>query len=177
MRLINLNAKPTIIDPNFKIIAIDPSLNKIGVAMTSNYGDSIDTYCLSPTKIDDKVLRLKTIGRHLVVNIKSWGYDNAKVGIIEYPSFQVSTRGTIAAQKGYTLDLAFLAGYVISAFPFIKWFLPTPSQWKGNQSKKAIEAKLFRWLGQSNALITDHEVEAAMMIKWYLDNHHNNKSV
>lgn len=95
---------------------------------------------------------------------------NFDVGIIEYPNFQTSTRGLISAQRGYTFELAFIAGALYGTNPGATWFMPTPVEWKGQQPKEAVGKKFGKWQGVDYRTIPDHAYEAAMMIKWYLDN-------
>ncbi len=90
--------------------------------------------------------------------------------VIEYPEWQASERGIIAAQKGYTLDLAFVVGYLCGSLgiPASKCHTPTPNGWKGNLPKKAVGLRFERRFLASAKEVSDHEFEAAMMIDWLL---------
>lgn len=153
-----------------KIIGIDPSLNHIGIAWKID-DCQVQTKQLDFTNLDfkDKTERLIHVGTCLVRTLKSYALTNADVGVIEYPNFQTSERGKIAATQGYTLDLAFICGYVLSAMPNTRWFTPTPVQWKGGQPKEAIGIKFTRWTGIDYHTLSDHQFEASMMIKWGLN--------
>ena len=67
--------------------------------------------------------------------------------IIEYPAFMGGVKGMIASQKGYTIDLAaivgYLAGLLMAGSPD-DVFLYTPMQWKGTKPKTATIAHLKR---------------------------------
>lgn len=86
--------------------------------------------------------------------------------VIEYPQWEGSERGAIASQKGYTLNLAFLAGYIggYYALPFTKKYFPTPRDWKGNMPKSATVHRVQKYFGTLQ--ISEHEMDAVGLILW-----------
>lgn len=154
------------------ILSLDPSLNSVGVALSIG-GRIPRTATLNPRgchEWKDRGRKMMQITENLIRQVDDFlGEDTFNIGIIEYPNFQVSTRGLIAGQKGYTIDLGFICGVILSRYPTQRWYLPTPIEWKGTQPKEAMGKKFTRWTGIDYRSITDHEYEAAMMIKWYLE--------
>lgn len=120
---------------------------------------------------EDKAKRNLAIGKIVMNKLRLLGWHKAEVGIIEYPSFQSSTKGKIAAMQGYTFGLAWVAGYIMAHMPETEWYLPTPIEWKGTQNKDAMAVKFTYWTGLPSRFYSDHQYEAALMLKWYLDNH------
>jgi hypothetical protein len=153
-----------------KIIGIDPSINNIGISWLNTETEEIKWHEINPPKDSGNYgSRRRMVGRFLCNNLTILNLTDANVGIIEYPNFQVSQRGKIAAEQGFTLDLAYLSGVVATFMPKTRWLMPTPIQWKGTQPKHAIGVKFGVWTGEDHTQVSDHCFEAAMMIKWYLD--------
>lgn len=151
-----------------KIVAIDPSLNNIGIAWTIDSGQNLHWQAFHPLYLPkvDKATRLEWVGHSLVKKLEQLRITDADILVIEYPNFQTSVRGAIAAEKGYTIDLGFLAGYLTRAFSSADVYMPTPIEWKGQQPKEAIGKKFTKWTGVDYNTVSDHEYEAVMMIKW-----------
>ncbi len=141
-----------------KYIAIDPSINNIGVAIM-NDGD-LTTRTLSPTEK----------GKDYLMSFLRVAFRNVQCDVLicEYPNFQTSQRGIIAAQQGYTLNLAFVCGFVAAIIDAKKVVMATPTEWKGQTPKHIIGARYTQWTGEDFNEISDHEYEAAMMIEWYI---------
>jgi len=153
-----------------KILAIDPSINHIGLAYRRSDAERVQWSQINPPQSRGEWKSdLRERVDLILAKIRVLSLYDTNVGIIEYPAFQNSTRGHIAAQMGYTLDLAYICGAVVASMPNTKWYLPTPQQWKGQQPKMAIGIKFTRWTGVDYNTVSDHCYEAAMMIKWYLD--------
>jgi hypothetical protein len=149
------------------ILAIDPSINNVGLALYNTETGKLITRVLHPPKLQRQYLLSWICNQIQCVEF----FKNINTLVIEYPTFQNSAKGRIAAQKGYTLDLAYIAGY-ISAECKLKpscIHLPTPQQWKGNLPKAAVGRRFQRRFGIDPETITDHEYEAAMMIAWCMD--------
>lgn len=154
------------------ILAIDPSIRHVGWAFHQ--------YEYIIPKWDGGVLEFKEnyeidfIAYSICQKLKDkLQHIQPDIIITEKPSFMSSAKGQIAAQQGYTLDLAFLNGYIISYFRktlyIPKIIQYTPQQWKGQVPKSATLAKFKREFPQINAdKLTDHEIDARMMIHHYL---------
>jgi hypothetical protein len=147
------------------ILAIDPSINNVGIALYSTEEKKLQTRLYHPP--NGSLLR-KADSIHLQLHLLTFGCF-PDVIIIEYPQWQASTKGITAAKQGYTLDLAFLVGYILS-----KWtgkgcihFMPTPTEWKGQTPKKATEERVKKMFGDLK--ISEHEFDACGMIIWYLE--------
>ena len=86
--------------------------------------------------------------------------------LIEWPMFYESTKGQIAAQQSYTINLACVGAYVAGFFalPVDRIRLITAPQWKGNASKAVTARRFFRRF-DVNSLHVDHNaVDACMML-------------
>lgn len=86
--------------------------------------------------------------------------------LIEWPMFYESTKGQIAAQQSYTINLAAVGAFVIGFFhaPLDRVRLITAPQWKGNASKAVTARRFFRRFN-INSLHVDHNaVDACMML-------------
>lgn len=148
-----------------KIVAIDPSVNNVGIAKWDTEKSELSTALYHPIKTDGIV----HIGNQLAMYCKMLRYI-PDILILECPTFMGSTKGKIAAQKGYTIDLAFIVGYLAASFRLYhhQVFLPTPMEWKGNLPKEAVGIRFQKVYGLDHKSVSDHEFEAAMMIDWYL---------
>lgn len=154
------------------ILAIDPSVNNVGVALLQK-GNGIvkwDTRLIQPD-CDGLVYRtdqiLKTIPRFCLDH--GVGYRDMTNLVMEYPTFMGGTKGLIAAQEGYTIDLAFVLGTIRGIFiPIIaspNIFLYTPRQWKGQKPKSATKAQHKRIFGFD--LDSPDECDAKMMLYFH----------
>lgn len=143
-----------------RILGIDPSVNNIGVALWED-GNIVTRTWHPPFKEKEFLLAyLPAIVKDL---LRERPIDHL---VVEYPSFHTSTKGKIAAQKGYTLDLAFVAGLIASLVKAKHTCFPTPMDWKGQTPKDIVGVRFHQWSGYH--LTNDHEFEAAMMIKYVL---------
>lgn len=150
-------------------IAFDPSINSIGFARLDTRMDVIQTATFKVAKRTTRQDQLMAVR----VALKSACYiyaKNATHVICEYPDFMNSKRGKIAATQGHTLGLAYVCGYVngMECLASAKKFLPTPMDWKGTTPKGVTLRRFMQWIKHTDVegSPTDHEVDAAMMIKW-----------
>lgn len=152
-----------------KILAIDPSVNNIGIAIYDTRTKKLQTYTLHPNSTS---LIGKCIQAMVYCRLRMDGQIIDRL-VAEYPTFQGSTKGKIAAQRGYTLDLAFIVGYISASIGLLSKdiHLPTPMQWKGTMPKEAVGHRFQKVYGIDYKSVTDHEFEAAMMIDWSLKAH------
>lgn len=83
--------------------------------------------------------------------------------VIEYPQFMQGTKGAIAAQQGYTLDLAFVCGFFAAKFGLsrMQTHMYTPIQWKGTKPKSATLAHYKRVFDTPYS--SEHSVDAVML--------------
>ena len=145
------------------IVAIDPSVRNIGFARLVDTKLATTTLKVKPD--EDKIKQLKRACLAIRVALDIHVKEQPLI-ISEYPSFQNSMRGKIAATSGDTLGLAAICGYLIGTKSDI--LLPTPMQWKGTVPKEVTGHRFTQWTGKDYRELTDHEVDAAMMIHWAL---------
>jgi len=150
---------------SMKILAIDPSVNNVGIAFYDTETKQLKTSCFHPKRNKDTTVLAvaKQIVSHMHLSGKGRQMD---VVVIEQPNWQGSTKGLIAMQQGYTLDLAFLVGYISCWLCCPITYLPTPMQWKGTIPKEATQRRVEKQFGELN--ITEHEFDAIGMIQWVL---------
>lgn len=145
-------------------LSIDPSINDVGVCW---YHPTLKEYTwtlIKPPKEFELPLKMWFIKKQLDKGLDI--LDSVTELICEYPQFFNNERGATAATKGYTLDLACICGYMAGICKFAKVYYYTPNEWKGQQTKHAIEGKFTRLFSED--LPTDHEYEATMMMRHHL---------
>lgn len=158
------------------ILAIDPSVNNIGLA----YYKTDDTDLTIPrleTSLfhPEKSASLQKKGNQLCRFLYLRGWQRINKLIIEYPQWEASQRGAIAAQQGYTLDIAYLCGHLVgwAKLGSEDVLLPTPIQWKGNLPKKATEHRVKEKFGFITSQISEHEIDACGLLFWWLHSQGN----
>lgn len=153
------------------LLAIDPSVNNVGLAVYDTTTNKLKTRLLHPSR-DFKGAAESQSMLHLSISVLRTILIEFLQGrkidklVIEYPNWQGSTKGLIAMQKGYTLDLAFLGGVLASGFNLAcaNVYTPTPLGWKGNAPKSATEHRVQKEFGMLQ--ISEHEYDAIGMIQW-----------
>jgi hypothetical protein len=148
-----------------RILSVDPSVNHIGWCLKEGdewIGGTIETDPDSGIHY-----RLKLIKRELTFGVK------INQIVYEMPEFMGSTAGKIASQKGYTINLGLICGFVLGTFPEVSphdMFGYLPKQWKGTVPKKATEAKYYRTFGSDiHPPPSEHEIDATMMLYHHCD--------
>lgn len=149
-------------------LAIDPSVNFVGVCFYYPDGKLYEWSLLKPPKEFDLGQKLRYIERQLHKGL-SQQLDEVTEIICEYPQFFNNERGAASATKGYTLDLACICGFIAGICKFAKVYYYTPNKWKGNLNKKHIEFRFAR-LFEGEPLPSEHEQEATMMMHYHLQN-------
>lgn len=153
------------------LLAIDPSVNDIGIAAYDTQERTLRTKLHHPMRsfagaaASQSMVHLSnSVLRYLLVEFLQ-GKKVDKL-VIEYPNWQGSTKGLIAMQKGYTLDLAFLCGVLATGFRLASSnvYTPTPLEWKGNIPKDATKHRVQKEFGTLQ--ISEHEYDAVGMIQW-----------
>lgn len=152
-----------------RILGIDPSINNVGIALYNTETCDLKMQTFHPKRPAPIANIGVQIARHILISFLQ-GEKRPDALVIEYPEWQNSERGIIAMQQGYTLDLAFVVGFLCGSLGIkaSACHTPTPSQWKGNLPKKAVGLRFERRFLACSKEISDHEFEAAMMIDWFL---------
>lgn len=92
----------------------------------------------------------------------------------EWPIFFGSMKGKIAAQQGYTNDLAGTIGYLIGKFQVKAEYVAlwTPVQWKGSVPKAITEKKFIRVFGEAGKeiarTVSNDVIDAIMIAEFWL---------
>lgn len=165
------------------VLAIDPSIKNLGWAcLNLNKVEDGDYYNLSSEgwsfglihpkgrntqhRWKDTYLQLKMV----LDEDKQWPTHYAS----EWPVFFDSTKGRIAAQQNYTIDLAAIVGYIAGQFKFKPDYqtLWTPGQWKGSVPKHVTEHKFVRLFGRSaerlSRTLSNDVIDAIMIAEYWL---------
>ena len=157
-------------EPNSCDLSIDPSVNKCGWCIAENAGGQIVDWMggtIEPEgrgiiwKSQDLFEQLRDelngcLIRHLV---------------IEWPMFYGGAKGQMAAQQGYTIDLAAIAMYVAGRLlvPHKDIYLYTAPQWKGMVPKVKTLAMFKAMFGEAAAEgLDDNAIDARMMLVHHL---------
>lgn len=89
--------------------------------------------------------------------------------VCEWPAFYASAKGQIAAQQGYTVNLAGIAMYIAGWFHVLhkNLFLYTAPDWKGTVKKTVTAQRFFKLFGL-NGMQEDHNaIDACMMLVYH----------
>lgn len=153
--------------PTNTLVSVDPSVNNIGIAILQIHPKAPpqwQSFLLQPTSDD-----LRVVCNYIARSVEKRAPHITEL-VLEYPQFMTSTKGQIAAQRGYTLGLAAVCGYLPGYFRLnpmsVKYY--TPSQWKGQKPKKATEAAFKRLFeADDSPLPSEHEIDAIMMLHFH----------
>lgn len=161
-----------------KILALDPSVNQTGWA-TLEYNRVVDSIS-KKVRFEDEawnwgmwdingnnfMMRCSDIKNYIQMEIGE--FDEL---VVEWPMYYHSARGQIAAQAGFTINLAGINMYIAGFFqlPYQSIFLYTAPQWKGNVGKQVTARRFFKHFGV-NPLTVDHNaVDATMMLVHHVE--------
>lgn len=142
-------------------LSIDPSINDVGWSTLKPEDDYEWGYIKVPPKIQELDSRCAYICTELPPP------SEIEQLIIEYPMFMNADRGQIAAQKGYTIDLGYVCGYLSRHFKDSALFLYNPVTWKGQLPKTAIQTRFLHLFGEEHKHVISHAYEACMMLVWH----------
>lgn len=155
------------------ILGIDPSINNVGVAILDTETEVLFTDCFHPVRDKNTSMSVVSvrIARHIHTILQGKKVD---MMVLEFPQWEDSERGWVAMKQGHILNLAFIVGYLAASFglPASKVFTPTVQEWKGSMPKKAIEDR-FKESFPDMKIPSDHEFEAAMLIRYIQTLHHS----
>lgn len=151
-----------------RYLGVDPSVNDVGLALYDDQTLRLRTATFHPLREGRNTTNIAVqIVRHIKISLLQ-GEKGPDVMVLEHPQWENSERGHKAAARGYTLDLAYLIGFIAGSMGLAgnKIWTPTPLEWKGNAPKTAIGHRFWKRFGIDPEAVTDHEFEAAMMIDW-----------
>ena len=144
-----------------KYLAIDPSVNNVGFAIMQD--NEWEWGVWNPPRAGG----LPETCDWLAERVLEVEPDEL---ILEYPIFMIAQRGIIAAQKGYTIDLGAICGWIAGAsrLPSGDIYFYTPNQWKGQLKKQMVEFRFLRKFGTEHKGTPDHAFEAAMLLDYHV---------
>ncbi len=164
-----------------KILSIDPSVNNVGFVVIDLASKTVQARwqwgMIHPkgNNLQAKLADIVTNLNHLVK------MDEITHLITEWPTFFGSVAGAIAAEKGYTINLAAVNSYVAGSFGFrgSKWVMITATEWKGSVTKAVTMRKFLRFFNPKidfRQAICEHEVDALMMAHWWIRTQWNDQT-
>jgi hypothetical protein len=175
--------------PPFPIVlAIDPSMNNLGWAAhnlnlgCNRYDIDSDAWRFGLIHPKARTTDCQYKWRDAYTKLRSAVGDWKPTHLAsEWPSFYASTKGRIAAMKGYTIDLAGMTAYIAGRLGLPPDFITlwTAQQWKGSVPKHATQAKFLRLFGDGAGTILrncSHDViDAIMIAEYWLTLYHREK--
>jgi hypothetical protein len=158
------------------ILALDPSVNTCGWALASLASgkptDEDADYRMGTIRPEgaDLLWRAQSLLEQIGETITDGLILHSLV--IEWPMFYSSHKGQIAAQQGYTINLAAIAMFVAGrlSVPHNRIFLYTAPKWKGSVPKTKTMIQFINLFGEEVAKqLDDNAIDAAMMLHWHLN--------
>jgi hypothetical protein len=158
-----------------KIVSIDPSVNRVGWAVVDGlrkdedgvWHDENADWKFGYWNLGSLSLQFKFKELTEWMILTFGGLNEDDILIVEWPGYFEAARGQIAAQKGYTINLAAMCAYVAGYFrlPWENWVPIKPSQWKGSVPKEITRMRFFKAMGIPQIYKIDHNaVDAVMML-------------
>ncbi len=155
-----------------RILALDPSvMNRCGwacVVLTFNEFGAVekDEWDFGFFEIDGTNFQMRCSDLKDHITHLAFEFD---ILVVEWPTFYAGTKGQIAAQQGYTINLAGIAMYVAGYFhvDFRKLFLYTAPNWKGTVKKAVTARRFFRMFGMSELKVDHNAIDACMMLVYH----------
>lgn len=89
--------------------------------------------------------------------------------VLEWPCFYSGQKGRVAAQQGYTINLAGIAMYIAGWFhiPHQMFFLYTAPDWKGTVKKAVTARRFFKLFGLNETEVDHNAIDATMMLYYH----------
>lgn len=157
-----------------KILSIDPSVNNVGFVVVDLAAKSVnDRWQWGMIHPQGNNLQAKLANTVDEINYAVKIEDITHL-ITEWPTFFGSVAGSIAAQKGYTINLAAVNSYLAGSFGFRdnRWIMLTATEWKGSVTKAITMRKFLRFFKGANldlrSTISEHEIDALMMAHYWI---------
>lgn len=151
-----------------RFLSVDPSVNDVGLAFFNSETDKLRTWTFRPLRNGRNTTNIAIQILRFILTVCLQGEKRPDYLVMEHPQWENSDRGHKAAAKGYTLDLAYLIGFIGGSMGLAgnKIHTPTPREWKGNMPKSATEHRVKARFGPMK--VTDHEFDAAGLILWLI---------
>jgi hypothetical protein len=169
------------------LLSIDPSVNNLGYALYNMgvgeemYNLNSDAWLYGTVYPHGKYMQHKWRDAYRQLGVRLDGLVPTHFAS-EWPCFFSGEKGRIAAQLGYTIDLAGIVGYLAGRFGVnADWIsLWKPQQWKGSVPKYVTERKFVRLfgLGAKKAIsrgISNDAIDAIMIAEYWLSLYNRQK--
>lgn len=149
-----------------KILALDPSvMNKCGWA-TLVLSEGKEEWDFGSFEVSGMNFQMRCSDLKDHITHLNFEFDTL---VCEWPTFYDSAKGRIAAQQGYTVNLAGIAMFIAGYFrvDFRRLFLYTAPDWKGTVKKAVTQHRFFKLFGLSSEQVGNDTVDAAMMLVYH----------
>lgn len=151
-----------------RFLALDPSVNNVGWTLFDSKKPAMKMWRWGTFNLEgfNRTQRICDLRGMIDLTIKG-GFDHL-VG--EYPTFFSSEKGQIAAHKSYTIDLAYVLGYIAGWYQKDhRTFHPiTAIEWKGAVKKEVTARKFFRIFKVPLYTLSEHAIDSTMMLRHFL---------
>lgn len=158
------------------LLAIDPSVNNLGWAYFDfSKGEiyDLENWEYGLVHPDGKYIQHKWKNAHARLSKRLPKKPTHFAA--EWPTFFSSQVGRIAAQEGYTINLAGMVAFLAGRFQIKGDYISlwTPAQWKGSVPKTATRAKFIRIFGKRGerlaATAADDTIDAIMIAQFWIN--------
>lgn len=151
-----------------RVLSLDPSINNVGWCIFDSKAKmKKEAWSWGVWKLEgmNYMMRMMDLKERIVDNVGKFD-----ILVTEWPAFYSSERGNIAAHQNYTIDLAGICMFIAGWFRMDhrKHFSMTASTWKGMVGKHITARKFFREFGKREWHISEHAIDATMMLKYWL---------
>lgn len=158
-----------------KILALDPSvMNRCGWAVVHikwfSDGTRTDDWDFGFFEVCGMNFQMRC--NDLKDHIIHLGFEFCTL-VCEWPTYYASAKGQIAAQEGYTINLAGIAMYIAGFFQvdFRRLFLYTAPDWKGTVKKAVTARRFFRMFNIDEMKVDHNAIDACMMLVYHCKKH------
>jgi hypothetical protein len=159
------------------LLAIDPSVNNLGWACYDfSRGEPYDISNWSYGLIHPKGKHLQHKWKDAYLQLREhFRAVKPTHYACEWPMYFGGEKGKIAAQEGYTINIAGMAAFIAGRFQIRGEFISlwTPVQWKGSVPKYVTERKFIRLFGEQARRIAKIEsndvIDAIMIAEFWID--------
>lgn len=156
-----------------KILALDPSvMNRCGWAVTHlgwNEMGALVKEDWDYGSFEICGMNFKMRCHDLKDHLMRLGFD-FDILVAEWPTYYSGEKGQVAAQQGYTINLAGIVMFIAGFFQVhhTQLFLYTAPDWKGTVKKAVTARRFFRLFGENEMKIDHDTIDAVMMLHYHL---------
>lgn len=148
-----------------KYLSIDPSVaNRAGWA---TYDTETKEWAWGAWQIEGFNYQMRCHDLKDYIGMEIGDFDEL---VCEWPMFYGGDSGAVAAQQGYTINLAGIAMFIIGWFQihYTKCHLYTAPDWKGSVPKQVTQRRFYQAFDLKVKDVDHNAVDATMMLVYHL---------